>query len=188
MRSLPETGGFFGYWRAHEEGERMTITLVPINALRQHEQILNENLMRVQRDLVRDGMIKDPIIVDQQTMVILDGHHRYNVLKRMGYKYVPVYLVDYSSDQIGVTAWRAGEHVTKAEVMRAGLTGHLMPAKTSRHVVPDKPHGVNVPLVVLKEKSHDNKLHLEPHRQHAGRRASALQHKSRGSHPGKAGG
>ena len=57
--------------------------------LRQHEQILNENMMRVQRDLVRDGMIKDPIIVDQRTMVILDGHHRYNALKRMGYKYVP---------------------------------------------------------------------------------------------------
>jgi len=42
----------------------MTMTLVPVNALRQHEQILNENLMRVQRDLMRDGMIKDPIIVD----------------------------------------------------------------------------------------------------------------------------
>ena len=64
----------------------MTITLVSINALRQHEQILNENLMRVQRDLVRDGMVKDPIIVDQRTMIILDGHHRYNALKRMGYK------------------------------------------------------------------------------------------------------
>ena len=142
----------------------MTITLVPINALRQHEQILNENLMRVQRDLVRDGMVKDPIIVDQRTMVILDGHHRYNALKRMGYKYVPVYLVDYSSDHIAVTAWRTGEHVTKAEVMRAGLTGNLMPAKTSRHVVPDRPHGVNVPLAVLKEKPHDDKFHLGPHR------------------------
>jgi hypothetical protein len=159
MRSLPETGGFFGHWRVHREGERMTITLVPINALRQHEQILHENMMRVRRDLVRDGMIKDPIIVDQRTMVILDGHHRYNVLKRMGCKYVPVYLVDYDSDHISVVAWRTGEHVTKAEVMRAGLTGNLMPAKTSRHVLPDRPHGVNVPLAVLKEKSHDNKLH-----------------------------
>jgi len=137
----------------------MTITLVPVNALRQHEQILNENLMRVQRDLVRDGMIKDPIIVDQRTMVILDGHHRYNALKRMGYKYVPVHFVDYSSDHIAVAARRAGEHVTKAEVMRAGLTGDLMPAKTSRHVLPDRPHGVNVPLGLLKEKSHDNKFH-----------------------------
>jgi hypothetical protein len=42
--------------------------------------------------------------------------------------------------------------------MRAGLTGDLMPAKTSRHVVPGIPHGVNVPLAVLKEKSHDNKF------------------------------
>jgi hypothetical protein len=164
MRSLPETGGFFGNWRARREGEGMTITLVPINALRQHEQILNKHMMRIQRDLVRDGMIKDPIIVDQRTMVILDGHHRYNALKRMGYKYVPVYLIDYSSDRIAVVAWRAGEHVTKAEVMRAGLTGNLMPAKTSRHIVPDRPHGVNVPLAVLKEKSHDDKFYLGPHR------------------------
>ncbi|MFZ2413598.1 MAG: ParB N-terminal domain-containing protein [Candidatus Cryosericum sp.] len=137
----------------------MTITLVPVNALRQHELILNENMIRVQRDLVRDGMIKDPIIVDQRTMVILDGHHRYNALKRMGYKYVPVYLVDYSSDHIAVAAWRSGEHVTKAEVMRAGLTGNLMPAKTSRHTIPDLPHGVNVPLAMLKEKSDDNEFH-----------------------------
>lgn len=137
----------------------MKITLVPLNALRQHEQILDEHLMGVQRDLVQDGMVKDPIIVDQRTMVILDGHHRYNALKRMGYKYVPVYLVDYSSEHIGVTAWRAGEHVTKAEVMRAGLSGNLMPAKTSRHSIPDMPHGINVPLAILKEKTHDNKFH-----------------------------
>jgi len=137
----------------------MTITLVPVNALRQHEQILDENMMRVQRDLVRDGMIRDPIIVDERTMVILDGHHRYNALKHMGYKYVPVYLVDYSSDHIAVAAWRAGEHVTKAEVMRAGLTGNLMPAKTSRHTIPDRPHGVNVPLAILKETRHDNNHH-----------------------------
>lgn len=126
----------------------MTITLVPINALRQHEQILNENLMRVQRDLVRDGMVKDPIIVDQRTMVILDGHHRYNALKRMGYKYVPVYLVDYSSDHIAIAAWRTGEHVTKAEVMRAGLTGNLMPAKTSRVKFTERKASVSVSLAV----------------------------------------
>jgi nitrogen fixation protein len=42
--------------------------------------------------------------------------------------------------------------------MRAGLTGDIMPAKTWRQVVPDMPHGVNVPLPVLKEKSHDNKF------------------------------
>jgi len=137
----------------------MTITLVPVSALRQHEQILDENMMRVQRELARDGMVKDPIIVDQRTMIILDGHHRYNALKRMGYKYVPVYLVDYGSDHVAVVAWRSGEHVTKAEVMRAGLTGDLMPAKTSRHTISHKPRGVNVPLAILKEQPHDNKLH-----------------------------
>ncbi|MDO9099623.1 MAG: ParB N-terminal domain-containing protein [Caldisericota bacterium] len=130
----------------------MAITLVPVGDLKEHEQTVDENTMRVQRGLVRDGMVKDPIIVDSHSMVILDGHHRYNALKRMGYAYVPVYLVDYSSDHIVVAAWRTGEHVTKAEVMRAGLSGDLMPAKTSRHVLADIPHGANVPLAILKEK------------------------------------
>jgi hypothetical protein len=142
----------------------MTITLVPVSALRQHEHIVDENMLRIQRELKRDGMLKDPIIVDQRTMVILDGHHRYNALRRMGYKYVPVYLVDYGSDHITVGAWRNGEHVTKAEVTRAGLTGNLLPAKTSRHVVPGAPHGVNVPLAVLEGKTHENRHCPEPHR------------------------
>ncbi len=131
----------------------MTVTLVPVNALRQHEHIVDERMLRLQRELAHDGMIKDPIIVDERTMVILDGHHRYSALKRMGYKYVPVYLVDYCSDHITVGAWREGEHVTKTEVVQAGLTGNLLPAKTSRHVVPGTPHGVNVPLALLEAKT-----------------------------------
>lgn len=142
----------------------MTITLVPVNALKQHEHIVDENLLRIQHELKRDGMIKDPIIADKRTMVILDGHHRYNALRRMGYKYIPVYLVDYNSDHITVEAWRSGEHVTKAEVVRAGLTANLLPAKTSRHIVPGTPHGVNVPLAVLEGKTNENKLCPEPHR------------------------
>ena len=130
----------------------MTITLVPVNDLKEHEQTVDENTMRVQRGLQRDGMVRDPIIVDRHSMVILDGHHRYNALKRMGYAYVPVYLVDYTSDHIAVTAWRTGEHVTKAEVMRAGLTGELMPARTSRHMLAHMPRGANVPLAKLREK------------------------------------
>jgi hypothetical protein len=43
-------------------------------------------------------------------------------------------------------------HCTHHEVMRAGLSGDLMPAKTSRHVLADMPHGANIPLAILKEK------------------------------------
>ena len=103
---------------------------------------------------IQDGRFAREWILENQA-----GRPVYNALKRMGYKYVPVYLVDYSSAHIAVAAWRDGEHVTKAEVMRAGLSGNLMPAKTSRHTVPDMPHGVNVPLAVLEEKPHGNKFH-----------------------------
>lgn len=136
----------------------MTITLVPLKDLRPHEGVNSTHLAEIECDLMADGMIKDPIIVDAGSMIILDGHHRYNALKRMGYTYAPVYLVDYRSDRVTVDAWRKGEHVTKQDVLAAGLSGRLLPAKTSHHTLPGMPHHVNVPLALLREENHADQL------------------------------
>ncbi len=49
-----------------------------------------------------------------------------------------------------MTAWREGENVTKDTVIQAGLSGNLLPIKTSRHTVPDRPEDINIPLTLLK--------------------------------------
>ena len=133
----------------------MDITLLPIDVLKQHEQVLKYNVATVEHDLLRDGVIRDPIVVDRKTMIILDGHHRYNVLKHMGAAYVPVYLVDYASSAVQVHSWRPGVHISKDDVVRAGLSGHLMAAKSSRHVIAGAPHDIDVPLVLLQEAKSD---------------------------------
>jgi hypothetical protein len=134
----------------------MDITLLPIDVLKQHEQVLKHTMATVEHDLLRDGVIRDPIVVDRKTMIILDGHHRYNVLKQMGAAYVPVYLVDYASSAVQVHSWKPGVHISKDDVMRAGLSGHLMPAKSSRHVIAGAPHDIDVPLALLQEARSDD--------------------------------
>lgn len=132
----------------------MTITLVPLRDLRPHERVSQEHLTEIEQDLLQEGMIHNPIIADSRSLVILDGHHRYNALKCLGCKYAPVCLIDYRSEGVKVDAWRKGEHVTKQEVLAAGLSGRLLPARTSRHVLPEVPASVDVPLGLLKEGSH----------------------------------
>jgi len=119
---------------------------IEIKLLKPHEEICPVHLQSLRNKIKKDGCVKDPIIVDKNTMVILDGHHRYNALKSMNCKFCPCCLVDYQSDEIGVACWREGEKIKKSQVLNAGLTANLLPPKTSRHLIPNRPVGMNIPF------------------------------------------
>ncbi len=123
------------------------ITLFPIELLRPHEQVDEEYLECLRDVIARDDILIKPLIVDVKTFIILDGHHRFEILKDLCKKYAPVVLVDYDDDSlVKVSSWRPGVIVTKRRVREAGLTGRLLPPKTSRHVLSFKVPYVNVPL------------------------------------------
>lgn len=113
------------------------IEWVPIEELRPHEAIDEELLKRVIEKLKHEGL-KDPIVVDKETRVILDGHHRYAACKALGMKAIPCLLVDYRSPEISVEPRRAEIPVSKEEVIRRGLEGDLYPPKTTRHLLPQR--------------------------------------------------
>jgi len=119
---------------------------IEIKLLKPHEEICPVHLRNLQNEIKKDGCVRDPIIVDKNTMVILDGHHRWNLLLSLGAEFCPCCLVDYQSDEIGVACWREGEKIKKEQVIAAGLTGKLLPQKTSRHIIPARPLGLNIPL------------------------------------------
>lgn len=126
------------------------IEILRLNELREHEEINPAYLEELLQEIVRDGVLKKPIIVDCRTMIILDGHHRYNVLRKLGAQYIPALLVDYCSDRVKVGSWRKNWRVSKELVIEAGLSGKKLPYKTSRHrlvgvEIPD----VNIPLEKL---------------------------------------
>ena len=129
----------------------LKIELVPIEALKPHEQYIEKRVLQLMNEIRRDGVLIKPILVDVKTKIILDGHHRVEALKRLGARLVPAILVDYDDDGVvKVTSWRQGEVVTKETVRRAGLSGKLLPPYTSRHILSRKVPEARVPLVVLK--------------------------------------
>ena len=126
------------------------ITIIKNNLLKQHEKIRKNHLNQLFEQIQKDGFISDPIVADKNTMVILDGHHRFNAIKLFGLTSSPVYLVNYKSKKIKVTSWRkGGEKITKQLVMKAGLSGNLLRPKTSRHFIPEKPIGIKTSLSKL---------------------------------------
>lgn len=122
------------------------IKIIQSTLLKQHEKINKNHLRVLFNQIKQDGVINDPIIVDKNTLIILDGHHRFNVLKKLGFSTIPVYFVDYKSKKIKVSSWREGEKVTKELVIQAGLSGKLQRPKTSKHLMPRKPVQVKTQL------------------------------------------
>lgn len=213
--------------------------MLDIGCLRPHEQIDPIRLEELKRQLTDDGYQKDPIIVDERHLIVIDGHHRILALKALGYSKVVAHRIKYlDDDRIVLKTWHpvvrgsrtellnalypylepmqeqidnsreptlvlddaqyslkasrgtimdcllgrfrmeyapdaetarklakneeyAGaiifEPIGKEEVVRAALSGTVLPPKTTQHIVPDKPADWFIPLETL-----NNGTQLEP--------------------------
>ncbi len=128
------------------------VYILPLRLLRLHEETCREYVMELYDQIIRDGVLKKPLLVEDRYYIVLDGHHRYAVLKMINAKLAPVFLVDYYSPIVEVYSWRNEWNVTKDMVVNAGLTGHKLPYKTSRHILKDVTiPEINIPLEELME-------------------------------------
>lgn len=73
--------------------------LVELNKLRQHEEVDSAHLKELKEEIRSDMVLKFAIVVDKNTNVILDGEHRFNALRELGCRSIPVVYVDYNSPE-----------------------------------------------------------------------------------------
>ena len=108
--------------------------------LHPHEAVDEDRKRNILAMMRRTGIFHPPLLVDSETRVILDGHHRLSAAKELGCVRVPCYCVDYlNDDSIVLETWRSDLAPTKAQVIEMGLSGKVFPRKTTRHiyVIPD---------------------------------------------------
>jgi hypothetical protein len=133
--------------------------IVEIALLKGHERLDAKRLADLKAEIESDGMLKKPIVVDVNTNVVLDGHHRIGALQALGCSKIPVIFVDYRSPKIGVKTSENGEEYSKHKVVETALKGELLPPKSTWHYITfsekiahiskiQKP--VNIPLKELK--------------------------------------
>ncbi len=126
------------------------IKIVLIEDLKPHEQVIEENLKKLIADLKRRKLIINPVIVDENNMVILDGHHRVAALKKLGYAKAPVYFVNYYDKSVRVVSRRKNIRIDKKLVVARALANWLFPPKTTKHYIAGRPKKINVHLDELR--------------------------------------
>jgi hypothetical protein len=87
------------------KGLELNITALNIDDLHLHEQVIPAFLNKLEQSIKDSGYIRDPVIVDLESLVVLDGTHRVTALKKIGCKWVPACLVNYKNPAITVGSW-----------------------------------------------------------------------------------
>ncbi len=120
---------------------KQKIILVRIDKLIGHERVSSTRLRAVRSAIHTDGVVRRPVIVERNSEVILDGHHRVRALRDLGAKRVPVAYVRYSDTNVRVYMRRKGMlmKMIKRAVIEMAKENKLFPSKTTRHVIHDRP-------------------------------------------------
>lgn len=127
------------------------IYLVNINRLKAHERINADRCARVRQILLQSRKFTKPIIVDKASGVILDGHHRVFVLRKLGYRKIPALSINYRSAIIKVNTRRKNYKVTKEIVLSRARKKQLFPYKTTKHLLKKKLPHINFDFNQLKK-------------------------------------
>lgn len=129
-----------------ERLRQQNVELIDISELKPHEQFCEIRLKEVRKSILSEGL-KHPIVVDRTTKIILDGHHRYNTLKSLKIKKVPVFYVDYFDDKIILDSWN-GKKLTKNDVVNKVSSGGIFPKKTTKHMIRSETGLVHISFIM----------------------------------------
>jgi L-serine kinase (ADP) len=124
------------------------LKVTPLADIHAHEEVLPERVDQF-HDFILSYGLNNPIcipaiIVDISTNVIIDGHHRYYTLRRLGLQEVEMLFIDYRNEDIVV---ESTANITKEVIIEAALSGKLVRPKLTRHLVLQ--NGKYVPLLCV---------------------------------------
>jgi hypothetical protein len=79
--------------------------IVELEKLRPHEEIIPQNLRRLREAMLNLGRLVDPLIVDKDHYIVIDGNHRRAVLEIIKCPNAVCQFVDYYSPEIKLGSW-----------------------------------------------------------------------------------
>jgi hypothetical protein len=126
----------------------VNLEAVNIDLLKCHEEVIfekKEALLQHLKSLIPDLIIPS-LIVCHKSKTIIDGHHRFQAIKELGFKNVPVTFINYHTDLIKPYF---DNRISKCEILNASETGHLLSPKSSKHIIFDSNFNRWVPIHVI---------------------------------------
>lgn len=110
------------------------LELIDVDLIYPHEKIIEKNTSTISNFLksFNKYIILSSILCCSKTMVIIDGHHRFFSLKKLGFKKIPVTKIDYFSSDIKTSM---DQKYSKDQIIDHGINGTLLEPKSTSHLV-----------------------------------------------------
>ena len=125
------------------------VDLRPIGSVLPHEETITDLSSRLSDRIRADGFQRDPIIVDRENHVVLDGMHRLRALKDLGARHILCHLVDYSSPEIRLERWarllKGAKRESLVEILKSSRIDRRVSLKEAIELV----DGRSTPVSVL---------------------------------------
>lgn len=129
--------------------------LIDINILRPHEQIDPIRLEEIKKQLIKDGIQREPIIIEGNHLIVLDGHHRIRALKDLGYSKVVAHKINYNDSDLILKTWHPVIKGSEKE-LQTTLHSHIASSDTKqilfrcpKLIVHDKEHHLKTDRKVI---------------------------------------
>src|SRR5512136_1822416 len=92
-------------YRIKDSDVCLEIALIDLDRLHIHEEVIPAVVDQLAESIVKDKVLRHPVMVDKNSLVVLDGMHRVAALRKIGCRRMPVCLVDYNNPAIGLFEW-----------------------------------------------------------------------------------
>jgi len=126
-----------------------TITFLKLSDLLPSEEHDADKSLILASQILRQRTWNNPILVEEQFNVVMDGHHRLAAAKLLGLELVPVVLVNYT--QVSLGSFRPEYIVSEYDIISRARAGNLYPYKTTRHMLNFEPPVCNCDIGQLKK-------------------------------------
>ena len=123
--------------------------LIDIDLLRPHEQIDPNRLKEIKKQLIKDGVQREPIIIEGNNLIVLDGHHRIRALKDLGYSKVVAHKINYDDSNLILKTWHPALKGSKKD-LHTILHNHFVTSETQQILS-------RCPRLILDDKEHNLK-------------------------------